>query len=50
MTNTFKQVLALVKHLSYEENEALRSVLFDINYQTKKDMELAIKQELSQPA
>ncbi len=43
MSDTLKQVIALASTLSYEENEALRSVLFSINYERKDKLERDIK-------
>lgn len=47
MSETLKQVIELASQLSYEDNEALRSVLHEINYKRKQAIESAIKQALT---
>lgn len=38
MTDNFRQVLEIAKHLSYEEIEALYTMLHSINYERKEKL------------
>jgi hypothetical protein len=47
MSELLKQVIELAKQLNYEENEALRSVLHDINWKRKQALEKQLNESLA---
>ncbi len=48
MTDLLKQAIDICKQLSYEDNDALRTVLHGINYKRKELIEQEIKQAMNE--